>query len=212
MTAPMLFIVTDHAERAVRGLLGLSLDAAPSWLSVVSAPDALRQIPNGAPVMSLWFSDGSLVEALWREERVRKGRVFDLDYGRHADRIADWLNRAAARESALIAEYCAERGEPLPGFILNNLPETANGTMGGLPVAAASGTAEETGRNPAYTRTGRHRTLYGSGVTGGQRAISTDGGAIAAVKGETRLADAVGVESPPSVPSPIPQKRAARWS
>ena len=162
MNAPMLFIVTDIPEKAVRGLFGLSLESAPAWLSVVSSPDALRQIPNGAPVMSLWFSDGSLVEALWREERVRKGRVFDLDYGRHADRIADWLNRAAAREAALIAEYCAERGEAVPVLAQGNFP--------------------------------------------------SDGGAIAAVKGNPRLADAVGVEPPPSVPSPIPQKRAARWS
>lgn len=162
MNAPMLFIVTDIPEKAVRGLFGLSLESAPAWLSVVSSPDALRQIPNGAPVMSLWLSDGSLVEALWREERVRKGRVFDLDYGRQADRIADWLNRAAAREAALIAEYCAERGEALPAKTQGNFP--------------------------------------------------SDGGAIAAVKGNPRLADAVGVEPPPSVPSAIPQKRAARWS
>lgn len=162
MTGPMLFIVTDIPDKAVRGLLGLSLEAAPAWLSVVSAPDALRQIPNGAPVMSIWFSDGSLVEALWREERVRDGRVFDLDYGRHADRITDWLSRTAAREAALIAEYCAERGETVPALAHSHQP--------------------------------------------------SDGGAIAAVKGETRLADAVGVEPPPSVPSSIPQKRAARWS
>lgn len=162
MTAPMLFIVTDHAEKAVRGLLGLPLKAVPAWLSVVSTPEGLRTIPNGAPVMSLWHSDGSLIEQLWREERVRKGRSFDLDYGRHADRIADWLNRAAAREAALIAEYCAERGEPVPAMA---------------------------------------QTIHPS-----------DGGAIAAVKGKARLADAVGVEPPPSVPSPIPQKRAARWS
>jgi hypothetical protein len=158
----MLFIVTDHAEKAVRGLLGLSLKAAPVWLAVVSSPEGLRQIPNGAPVMSLWFSDGSLVEALWREERVRKGRVFDLDYGRHADRIADWLARTAAREAALIAEYCAERGEAVPVLAQIHFPSV--------------------------------------------------GGAIAAVKGEARLADAAGVEPPPSVPSSIPQKRAARWS
>lgn len=162
MTAPMLFIVTDHAEKAVRGLLGLPLKAVPAWLSIVSTPEGLRTIPNDAPVMSLWHSDRSLIEQLWREERVRKGRSFDLDYGRHADRIADWLNRAAAREAALIAEYCAERGERVPAMAQANHP--------------------------------------------------SDGGAIAAVKGKARLADAVGVEPPPSVPSPIPQKRAARWS
>jgi hypothetical protein len=156
----MLFIVTDHAEKAVLGLLGLPLKAVPAWLSVVSTPERLATLPTGAPVMSLWVSDGSLIEQLWREERVR--RAFDIDYDRHAARIADWLNRTAAREAALIAEYCAERGEPVPAMAQANHP--------------------------------------------------SDGGAIAAVKGKARLADAVGVEPPPSVPSSIPQKRAARWS
>lgn len=114
MTGPMLFLVTDHPEKAVRGLLGLSLKTVPAWLSVVSSPERIATLPNDAPVLSVWFSDGSLTETLWREERLRKGRHFDLDYGRHADRIADWLNRAAAREAALIAEYCAERGEAVP--------------------------------------------------------------------------------------------------
>lgn len=51
-----------------------------------------------------------------------------------------------------------------------NSPEMANETMGGLPVAAASGTAEETGRTDAYTRTGLHGTPHVSGVTGGESA------------------------------------------
>ncbi len=49
---------------------------------------------------------------------------------------------------------------------------TATETMGGLPVAAASGTAEGTGRTHAYTRTGMHGTPHGSGVTGGESAAT----------------------------------------
>lgn len=59
---------------------------------------------------------------------------------------------------------------------IDNQPETANETMGGLPVAAASGTAEETGRTSAYTRTGRHGTPHVSGVTAGETALNSDGG------------------------------------
>lgn len=126
----------------------------------------------------------------------------------------------------------------------SNLPEGANGTMGGLPVAAASGTAEETGRNPAYAIRGRSGTPSVSGVTaaetasifeptgifdehdsaqpesfrrGRHMAVSSaprnraghvsadfqlDDGAIAAVKGTARLANAVGVEPPSSTPRP----------
>lgn len=162
MTGPMLFLVTDHPEKAVRALLGLTLKNAPTWLSIVSSPERIAALPNDAPVLSVWISDGSLTETLWREERLRKGRRFDLDYGRHADRIADWLNRTAAREAALIAEYCAERGEAMPALAKIQSP--------------------------------------------------SDGGAVAAVKGEPRLADAAGVEPPPSVSSVRPQKRASRWS
>lgn len=179
MTAPMLFIVTDHAEKAVRGLLGLPLKAVPAWLSVVSTPEGLRTIPNDAPVMSLWHSDRSLIEQLWREERVRKGRVFDLDYGRHADRIADWLNRAAAREAALIAEYCAERGEAVPA--------TFN------PEAKAS--VEQRCDNPTMRAAGREMRVGEAGR--GSQPATSEGGRD-------------GVER--HALSPIPQKRAARWS
>ena len=181
MTAPMLFIVTDIPDKAVRGLLGLSLESAPAWLSVVSSPDALRQIPNGAPVMSVWFSDGSLVEALWREERVRKGRVFDLDYGRHADRIADWLNRAAAREAALIAEYCAERGEAVPA--------TFN------PEAKASG--EQTEGTTGHQGAGPRREMRVGEAGRGSQPATSEGGRDSVER---------------HAPSPIPQKRAPRWS
>lgn len=59
---------------------------------------------------------------------------------------------------------------------IDNQPETANETMGGLPVAAASGTAERTGRTSVYTRTGRHGTPHVSGVTAGETATNSDGG------------------------------------
>lgn len=56
-----------------------------------------------------------------------------------------------------------------------NSPDGADETRGGLPVAAASGTAEETGRTPAYTRTGRSGTPTVAGVTGGESAASSEG-------------------------------------
>ncbi len=158
MTGPMLFLVTDHPEKAVRGLLGRSLKTVPDWLSVVSSPERIATLPTGAPVLSLWFSDGSLVEALWREERVR--RHFDLDYGRHADRIADWLNRAVSREAALIAEYCAERGEAVPASF--------------DPEAKASG--EQTEGTPGHQGAGPRREMRVGEAGRGSQPATSEGG------------------------------------
>lgn len=54
-----------------------------------------------------------------------------------------------------------------------NMRDGANETMGGLPVPAASVTAERTGRNSVYTKTDRHGTPHGSGVTGGESAATS---------------------------------------
>lgn len=91
-------------------------------------------------------------------------------------------------------------GDPQP-----HSRESGSETMGGLPVAAASGTAEETGRTPAYAIMGRDGTPHRSGVTGGERpALSSpsDGDAIGAVKGSARLPDAAGVDPSPSDQTP----------
>ncbi|ATN32885.1 hypothetical protein ACO34A_03600 [Rhizobium sp. ACO-34A] len=97
-----LFLVTDRPQAAIPALFGFSAAHAPAWLAVISSIEDLAGIPTGAPVLSLWFSDGSTIETVWREERA--SRAFDLDYQRHADRIADWL----ARRDAAEREYCAE--------------------------------------------------------------------------------------------------------
>ncbi|NGO64220.1 hypothetical protein G6N76_11075 [Rhizobium daejeonense] len=99
-----LTIVTDRPDAAVRALFGFSADRAPDWLAVISSIGDLSGIPTGAPVLSLWFSDGSTIEAMWREER--SARSFDLDFQRHADRIADWLARRDASERKYCAEAC----------------------------------------------------------------------------------------------------------
>lgn len=97
-----LYIVTDRPQAAIPALFGFSAAHAPAWLAVISSIEDIAGIPAGAPVLSLWFSDGSTIEAMWREERA--SRAFDLDYQRHADRITDWL----ARRDAAEREYCVE--------------------------------------------------------------------------------------------------------
>lgn len=99
----LLHIVTDNADRACLGLFGFARKQAPGWVGFVNDPSDFRQIPEGAAVLSVWFSERSLIETLWREERTV--RSFDIDYGKHVARIADWLNRRAAAELELLAEW-----------------------------------------------------------------------------------------------------------
>lgn len=106
MTEIALTIVTDRPKLAQRALFGVSQSQPPEWLAVVSSIDQVASIPTGAPVMSLWFGDGSPIEAYWREERA--ARAFDIDHARHAARIEDWINRRDAYERALVAEYIRE--------------------------------------------------------------------------------------------------------
>lgn len=102
----LLHIVTDNAEKACLGLFGFARKQAPGWVGFVNDPSGFRMIPEGASVMSVWFSGRSLIETLWREERAI--RSFDIDYGKHAARIEAWLNRRAAAERALIADWLTE--------------------------------------------------------------------------------------------------------
>lgn len=67
----------------------------------------------------------------------------------------------------------AERASSAVEVGATNSPDGADETRGGLPVAAASGTAEETGRTPAYTRTGRSGTPPVAGVTAGETASNS---------------------------------------
>lgn len=99
----LLYIVTDNADRACLGLFGFARKRAPGWVGFVEDATDFRRIPDGAAVMSVWFSDRPLIETLWREERAV--RSFDIDYGKHAARIQDWLNRRAAAERALVAQW-----------------------------------------------------------------------------------------------------------
>lgn len=64
----------------------------------------------------------------------------------------------------------AERASSAVEVGATNSPDGANETRGGLPVAAASGTAEETGRTLAYTRTGKSGTPSIASVTAGETA------------------------------------------
>lgn len=100
-----LVIVTDQPQRASRILLGCAVQRLPSWIRVMSGPE-ISELPAGAPVLAIWFSDRSFAEALYRERREQVS--LDNDYGKHYQRIQDALARRDAAERALCDEYCAE--------------------------------------------------------------------------------------------------------
>ncbi|MCJ8517806.1 hypothetical protein ABID21_000679 [Pseudorhizobium tarimense] len=100
-----LVIVTDQPQRASRILLGCAVDRLPSWIRVMSGAE-ISELPAGAPVLAIWFSDRSFAEALYRERREQVS--LDNDYGKHYQRIQDALARRDAAEKALCDDYCAE--------------------------------------------------------------------------------------------------------
>lgn len=100
-----LVIVTDQPQRAARILLGCVVERLPSWIRVMSGTE-ISGLPEGAPVLAIWFSDKSFAETLYRERRAQV--ALDNDYDKHYRRIEDALARRDAAEKALCAEYCAE--------------------------------------------------------------------------------------------------------
>lgn len=105
MTDIRLVIVTDQPQRASRILLGCAVERLPSWIQVMSGPE-ISGLPEGAPVLAIWFSDKSFAESLYRERRAQV--ALDNDYDKHYRRIEDALNRRDAAEKALCDQYCAE--------------------------------------------------------------------------------------------------------
>ncbi|MEH6691307.1 MAG: hypothetical protein V7774_09005 [Pseudorhizobium pelagicum] len=100
-----LVIVTDQPQRASRILLGYAIERLPSWIRVMSGPE-ISDLPAGAPVLAIWFSDRSFAESLYRERREQV--ALDNDYDKHYQRIQDALARRDAAEKAICDAYCAE--------------------------------------------------------------------------------------------------------
>jgi hypothetical protein len=110
--AILLYIVTDSAKRSCRALFGFPLASAAieaPWVCFIDDCLLVPSVPTGAAVVSIWHFSHSDIEAVWREERL--SRAFNLDYAAHVARIHDWLERRAAHEARLIAEYVAEQRE-----------------------------------------------------------------------------------------------------
>jgi len=93
VTSPRLTIVTNHPARAVLAVLGV--EAAPSWLAVVTTLEGVRRLEPGAKVIGQWFEPRKYRSALEWAFITRRG-YGDL-IGLSAD-DCDKLEQWAARQ------------------------------------------------------------------------------------------------------------------
>jgi len=111
MTAPRLTpirltIVTNHPDRAVLAVLGV--EAAPSWLAVVTTLQGVRALEPGSRVIGQWFEPRKHRSALeWAfQTRRLQGDLIGLSL-EDCDRLAEWARRHGAHatiDSSMAAE------------------------------------------------------------------------------------------------------------
>lgn len=105
-----LYVVTDDPERAARSLLGCGLMGLPAWMKMVSDPFEVEKLPSGTSALGLWFPNGpgriSYLETVWIERRERGG--IDYDFGKHQEKLNDWMQRRDEAERRLLADALAQ--------------------------------------------------------------------------------------------------------
>ncbi len=96
-----LTIVTECPEAALARTLQCATTNAPSWVRVVSDPEDILNIPNGAKCIAVWFSSRkrmSQAELAWRERRLMDGIVglSDDDW----QKLEAWISRRRVSATA----------------------------------------------------------------------------------------------------------------
>ncbi len=117
-----LYLVTECPEAALARTLQCATTNAPSWVRVVSDPEDILKIPNGAKCIAVWFSSRkrmSQAELAWRERRLMDG-VVGLEDG-------DWQKLEAwiSRRRISTAEDIPENIQDIPSTITPK-PEIRN--------------------------------------------------------------------------------------
>lgn len=111
--AVRLYVVTDDPENAARWLMNCGLLGLPAWMRMVSAPYEVEKLPSGTSVMGLFFPKGtsriSYLETVWIERRERGG--IDYDFGKHQEKLNDWMRRRDEAERRLLADALAQETE-----------------------------------------------------------------------------------------------------
>ena len=117
-----LTIVTECPEEALARTLQCATTNAPSWVRVVSDPEDILKIPNGAKCIAVWFSSRkrmSQAELAWRERRLMDGiaGLAEDDW----QKLETWI----ARQRISAAEDIPEKIEDIPQTITPK-PEIRN--------------------------------------------------------------------------------------
>lgn len=112
-----LYIITNQPGEAARKLMGCGLEGLPRWIKVVSDPFEVEKLPSGISAMGLFFThemrSHSYLQTAWAERRERGG--IDYDFGKHQEKLNEWMQRRDAAEQRLLAEAVAEERAKLEG-------------------------------------------------------------------------------------------------
>lgn len=118
-----LYIVTNNPEQALAQTLACATTNAPAWARVLSDPEDILKLPNGAKCIAVWFTGRkSLCEAekAWRERRFMGG-IVGLD-DRDLVKIDEWIARN--RTNILTSDIPKENADiPKP---ITSAPEIRN--------------------------------------------------------------------------------------
>ncbi|RVE81439.1 hypothetical protein [Sinorhizobium meliloti] len=108
-----LYIVTDDPARACLAVIGCHLTELPPIFRIVTGPEQIAAIPNGARCIGHWFSwkvrRPSRAQMAWEELRARAGdrRPIGLD-DKFFQLVDEWNAKRRKAESERLASIVAE--------------------------------------------------------------------------------------------------------
>ncbi len=108
-----LYIVTDNPPRACLAVIGCHLTELPSNFRIVTTPEQIAAIPNGARCIGYWFSwktrQPSHAQMAWEELRaaIADRRTIGLD-DKFFQLVDEWNAKRRKAESERLASIVAE--------------------------------------------------------------------------------------------------------
>ncbi len=125
-----LYIITECPEEALARTLQCATTSAPSWVRVLTDPEDILNIPNGAKCIAVWFSSRkrmSQAELAWRERRLMDGvlGLGDDDW----QKLEAWISRRRAKPREDIPENISDIPRPItPKPEIRNLVQSQRWT------------------------------------------------------------------------------------
>jgi hypothetical protein len=125
-----LYLITDNPTRALAYMFGCAETNKPSWAKVVSDPDEILLIPDGAKCHGVWFTNRKHKtdsERSWVERRLMGGiaALDDSDW----NKLFAWLAKRSAKPTADIPEIIEDIPElRVPPDEIRNLVQSQRWT------------------------------------------------------------------------------------